>query len=68
MGLHVAACLPNLTQPYDIVGPLAWVDTVVNEPFVLEAGSYLVPDRPGLGYTLNRSAVAKYLVKEQTFS
>ena len=68
MGLHVAACMPHLTKAYDMVGPYSWINTLVNEPFTLKEGSYLVPDRPGLGYTLNRDLVKKYLVREQTFS
>ena len=67
MGLHVAACMPHLTQPYDMVGPMAWEDTLVNEDFPFEDGCFLVPDRPGLGYTLNHDAVKKYLVMEQNF-
>jgi L-alanine-DL-glutamate epimerase-like enolase superfamily enzyme len=67
MGLHDAACMPHLTQPYDMVGPMAWEDTLVNEDFPFEDGSFLVPDRPGLGYTLNHEAVRKYLVEEKIF-
>jgi len=68
MGLHVAACMPHLTKAYDLVGPYSWVDTLVNEPFQLEDSSYAVPDRPGLGYTLNHDAVGKYLVRKQVFA
>ena len=64
MGLHVPACMPNLTQPYDMVGPMAWEDTLVNEDFPFEDGAFLTPDRPGLGYTLNHEAVGKYKVSE----
>ena len=67
MGLHVAACMPNLTQPYDMVGPMAWEDTLVKEEFPFEDGCFAVPDRPGLGYRLNPDAVRKYLVREQVF-
>ena len=31
-------------------------------------GSYAVPGRPGLGFTLNHDAVKRYLVREQSFS
>ena len=67
MGLHVAACMPHLTQPYDMVGPMAWEDTLVNEGFPFDDGCFLVPDRPGLGYTLNHDAVKKYLVTKRDF-
>lgn len=68
MGLHVAACMPHLTKAYDMVGPYCWIDTLVNEPLVLREGSYPVPDRPGLGFTLNHDAVKRYLVREQSFA
>ena len=64
MGLHVAACMPNLTQPYDMVGPMAWEDTLVNEDFPFENGCFLVPDRPGLGYTLNHESTKQYLIQK----
>ena len=67
MALHDAACMPHLTQPYDMVGPLAWEDTLVNEDFPFVDGSFLVSDRPGLGYTLNHDAVRRYLVEERIF-
>ena len=35
MGLHVAACMANLTLPYDMVGPMAWEDDLTNEEFYL---------------------------------
>jgi len=64
MGLHVAACMPNLTQPYDMVGPMAWENTLVNEDFPFKNGCFLVPGRPGLGYTLNHEAAKKYLIQK----
>ena len=68
MGLHVAACMPNLTQAYDMMGPMVWENTLVNEPFPFENGCFTVPGRPGLGFTLNRTALAKYLVKREEFT
>ncbi len=68
MGLHVAACMPNLTQPYDMVGPLAWEHDLTREEFPFADGCFLVPERPGLGYTLDREAVKKYLVQEKVFT
>jgi galactonate dehydratase len=67
LGLHVAACMPNLSQPYDMVGPMAWEDELTNEEFEFAEGCFRVPDRPGLGFTLNRQAVKKYLVEEKVF-
>jgi len=67
MGLHVAACMPHLSQPYDMVGPMAWEDDLTNEAFEFENGALRVPDRVGLGFSLNREAVEKYLLSEQVF-
>jgi L-alanine-DL-glutamate epimerase-like enolase superfamily enzyme len=67
MGLHDAACMPHLSQPYDMVGPMAWEHTLVNEDFPFEDGAFVVSDRPGLGYTLDHAAVAQYLVEKRVF-
>jgi galactonate dehydratase len=67
MGLHAAACMPHLTQPYDMVGPMAWEHTLVHEDFPFVDGGFVVPDRPGLGYTLDHDAVKQYLVQERVF-
>ena len=68
LGLHTAACMPNLTQPYDMVGPMAWEHTLTNEEFPFEEGGFIVPDRPGLGYTLDQAAVKEYLLSERVFA
>ncbi len=67
MGLHVAAAMPHLNKPYDMVGPLAWQELLVNEPFPFENGAFLVPDRPGLGYTLDREQMKRRLVAREVF-
>ena len=67
MGLHVAACMPNLSQAYDMVGPLAWEEMLVKDPFPFQNGCFLVPDRPGLGYTLDRDQVGRRLVAREVF-
>jgi L-alanine-DL-glutamate epimerase-like enolase superfamily enzyme len=67
MGLHLAVCMPHLSQPYDMVGPMDWEDDLTNEAFEFEDGALRVPERAGLGFALNREAVGKYLVSEQVF-
>ena len=62
-----AACMPNLTQPYDLSGSMVWDDTLVNEDFPFAEGLFEVPDRPGLGYTLNHDAVARYQVRKKVY-
>ena len=68
LGLHVAACMPNLSQPYDMVGPMAWQDDLTNEPFEFANGAFRVPDRPGLGFTLNRDAAQQYSCARKSFN
>jgi mandelate racemase len=37
-----------------------WADPILAEPFPLENGHLVVPDRPGQGIAWNEKAVAKY--------
>ena len=36
MGMHVAACMANLTLPYDMVGPMVWEDDFTNKEFIFQ--------------------------------
>lgn len=65
--LHVAACMANLSRPFDMIGPFSWEDMLVNEDFPFEDGCFIVPDRPGLGYTLNHDAVGRYQLAKRTY-
>lgn len=58
--LHLIAANENLPLlEYCIEdSPLRW--DVVNEEFPVEDGRVSVPDRPGLGVTLNEDTIAKY--------
>jgi galactonate dehydratase len=68
MGLHMAACMPHLTQPYDmIIGALPWESALMHEDYPFEDGCYLVPERPGLGYTLDHAAVENYQKGKRVF-
>jgi len=67
LAIHVGACMPHLTQPHDLSGAMVWEDTLVNEAFPFADGAFAVPDRPGLGYTLNHNAVNRYLVRKKVF-
>ena len=44
------------------------IEAVPVSPGFPRNGSYPVPDRPGLGFTLNHDAVKRHLVREQSFS
>jgi len=68
MGLHVAACMPHLSQPYDMVGPMAWESDLTVEGFEFVGGALKVPEGAGLGFSLDREVVKKYLVREEVFA
>jgi o-succinylbenzoate synthase len=61
-GLHFVAATKNVCLPNYIVGTLMHKDDIIEEKFVLEDGSLEVPDRDGLGVTLNEEKVDKYKV------
>ena len=60
LGLHVCAAGPSLSRPNDFVGFWAKQDDCVLEAFPVVDGSVQVPDRPGLGVTLDMDAVERY--------
>jgi L-alanine-DL-glutamate epimerase-like enolase superfamily enzyme len=51
--LQLAAALPT-AHYVEYMTPCAYIDDVTNEPFVIDGDGYLeIPDRPGLGVTIN---------------
>jgi L-alanine-DL-glutamate epimerase-like enolase superfamily enzyme len=51
--LQLAAALPT-AHYVEYMTPCAYIDDVTNEPFVIDSEGYLeIPDRPGLGVTIN---------------
>ena len=63
LALHVCAAGPSMTRPHDIVGFWAKEDDCVLEDFPVADGTVRVPASPGLGVTLDMSAVERYGVK-----
>ncbi|MFN8590717.1 MAG: mandelate racemase/muconate lactonizing enzyme family protein [Thermomicrobiales bacterium] len=58
--LHLASAFPD-TNLVEYIDGSPYVDELVAEPWQLDAdGMLAIPDRPGLGITLNLDAVAKY--------
>jgi L-alanine-DL-glutamate epimerase-like enolase superfamily enzyme len=58
--LHLASAIPN-TRFVEYLTGSPFIDELVEEPWRLDDEGYLrIPDRPGLGVTLNLDAVAKY--------
>ncbi|QSG05846.1 mandelate racemase/muconate lactonizing enzyme family protein [Halapricum desulfuricans] len=64
---HVGAAIPNALAVEFHSYELDWWDDLVEEP-VIEDGSITVPEKPGLGVTLDMDAVAEHMVDgEQLF-
>lgn len=58
--LQLAAALPNVDL-VEYIGGSSYVDGITEEPFVLDAEGWLtIPDRPGLGVTLDKDKLARY--------
>ena len=56
--LQLCAVLPNCFYAEHI----SWFETLFAEPLEMEDGCLLVPDRPGLGFSFDADAVARYRV------
>ncbi|MFB6124873.1 MAG: mandelate racemase/muconate lactonizing enzyme family protein [Halanaeroarchaeum sp.] len=63
--VHVGAAIPNALAVEYHSYDLGWWHDLVNEP-VIEDGTITVPERPGLGVTLDMDAVAEHVVDGET--
>ncbi len=57
---HVCATLPNFQILEFSHGEVPWRAELVEPPEILENGYLTVPDRPGIGYTLNDQTLRRY--------
>jgi len=64
-GAHVAAAIPNQLAVEFHSYDLDWWGELVEEP-VIEDGRIEIPERPGLGLTLDRDVLADHLVEGET--
>ncbi len=63
--LQLAAAIP-VAHYVEYMTPCAYIDNVTNEPFVIDSEGYLeIPDRPGLGVTLNAEKLAPFRSEQQ---
>ncbi|ARK31312.1 Muconate cycloisomerase 1 [Halalkalibacter krulwichiae] len=58
--LHVYSTLPNLTEGCELFGPVWLADDIVKDPVVFKNEKVYVPNKPGLGVTLDLDKVDKY--------
>lgn len=59
---HVMASVPNFELFEFSFGEVPWRAEIVDPPEQIEKGGLILPDRPGLGYTINDKLAAKYAV------
>ncbi|KTG11473.1 N-acylamino acid racemase [Haloprofundus marisrubri] len=59
--LHTVASTPGINLPPDSVY-YGWDDYIVETPFEVEDGGYRVPQRPGLGISVDEEKVEQYRV------
>ena len=59
---HVMASVPNFEIFEFSFGEVPWRSELVDPPERVDNSSLILPDRPGLGYTINEKTAAKYAV------
>ncbi|HZT33217.1 MAG TPA: enolase C-terminal domain-like protein [Bryobacteraceae bacterium] len=62
---HLATATPGIGAeefPCDILGPLAYEDSLLTEPLEVRDGAVKAPDKPGLGVELDDAKLARYRV------
>jgi len=59
---HVMATVPNFEIFEFSFGEVPWRAELVDPPERVEKGALSLPDRPGLGHTINEKVAAKYAV------
>jgi L-alanine-DL-glutamate epimerase-like enolase superfamily enzyme len=57
--LHLAATIPGLTLPSDLVGPGMYRDDVLAKPLTYHKGKLLIPAGPGLGGAIDSEKLRK---------
>jgi L-alanine-DL-glutamate epimerase-like enolase superfamily enzyme len=68
MALHIAAASINCTIPSDIFGELVREDDLITEPIRFENGVAWVPQKAGLGVSLDNIALDKFKTDQRLVS
>lgn len=63
---HVCAASKAITLTSDICGETLRVDDLITQPLEISDGHVRVPEGPGLGVTLDESAVERYRIVSET--
>ncbi|QGX95243.1 mandelate racemase/muconate lactonizing enzyme family protein [Haloplanus rallus] len=63
---HVAAAIPNSLALEFHSYQLGWWEDLVEEDDLIEGGRMAVPEKPGLGLTLDLDAVSEHMVEGET--
>ena len=63
---HVGLTIPNLTDGNQIMHQLLIEDLIASPDLTPQAGNLGLPDRPGLGFELDRDAVARAAERYRT--
>jgi L-alanine-DL-glutamate epimerase-like enolase superfamily enzyme len=58
--LHVAVAFPNILFPAEVSYHLRMKGDLAEEPLLFRGGSLLLPEKPGLGITLQEEALKKF--------
>jgi L-alanine-DL-glutamate epimerase-like enolase superfamily enzyme len=61
--LHLAATVPNLTLPSDLIGPGMYREDILTEPLRYQQGKLIVPQGIGLGGTVDREKLRELAFK-----
>ncbi len=59
---HLAVACANLPYTCDLVGPLRYDESIIQEPLRLEHGLFYPPEAPGLGVTPNWDVINRWRV------
>jgi len=65
LSLHLQHAIANGAPQEFETWPNPFVQAIFTEPWQIRDGCGVLPEAPGLGYTINEATVAQYLVPEQ---
>ena len=61
--LHVCATSPQSNRPHEFSGERPELNELFEEPVLLKDGHMQIPDRPGLGLTLNEDRLESMIAE-----